>query len=107
MNMIENKNLSSIIIDDTVYESQLNSKFINRKKYRPVDPKIISARIPGIIRSISVRNGQSVNQGDQLLTLEAMKMMNNLKSHLNAKIKKIYVKEGEMVAKGQILVEFE
>jgi biotin carboxyl carrier protein len=107
MNMIENKNLSSIIIDDTVYESQLNSKFLNRKKYKPVDPKINCARIPGVIRSISVHNGQSVKIGDQLLTLEAMKMMNNLKSNLNAKVKKIYVKEGEMVTKGQMLIEFE
>lgn len=105
--MIEEKQLSSLVIDDTVYESHLTRKYLNRKRYQPAEPNKISAFIPGIIRKIDVRNGQSVNKGDALLTLEAMKMMNNLTSHLDGKVKKIYVKEGEMVTKGQILIELE
>lgn len=103
--MNEEKQLSSVTIDDTVYESQLTRKYLNRKKYVPNDPGAINAFIPGIVRKITVVNGQSISKGDPLLVLEAMKMMNNLTAHINGKVKQVHVREGEMVTKGQLLIE--
>ena len=74
--MIENKNLSSIIIDDTVYEAQLTKKYLDRKKYVPLDPNKIYDAIPGVVHEIVVRPGQSIKKGERLVVLEAMKMMN-------------------------------
>jgi biotin carboxyl carrier protein len=48
-----------------------------------------------------------VERNDKLLILEAMKMKNIIYAPFDAKIKKVYVKEGEMVPKSALLIEFE
>ncbi len=97
----------TFIVHTTKYKTLLTKKFINRKKYVPVDPKQIKAFIPGTIMKVYVKKGKKVRKGQNLLVLEAMKMNNLVKSPLAGTIKDVYVKEGEVVAKDQLLVEFE
>lgn len=101
------ENLRSLIVDDTRYATQLTTKYSRRKRYMPPDAKRITAFIPGTIRDIHVKQGQSVQKGDPLLVLEAMKMKNSIKSLIDGKIKSIYVVSGKSVAKNELLVEFE
>jgi len=101
----DNKN--SLIIDDTVYETQLTRKFRQRKQYVKPDPKMVLAFIPGNIREIYVKPGQHVKEGDKLLMLEAMKMKNILISQRTGVIKRISVEIGDMVYKGRLLIEIE
>lgn len=105
--MNETDNRNSIVIDDTVYETQLTRKYRLRKPYQVPNPKMINAFIPGIIREITVKRGQNVKEGDKLLILEAMKMKNTLTSLRTGTIKEIRVEIGDMVYKGQLLIEFE
>lgn len=106
--MNDNENISnSLVIDDVVYETQLTKKFRQRKPYAAPNPKLVKAFIPGIIREISVKQGQNVKEGDKLLILEAMKMKNTLLSLRTGAIKEIRVEIGDMVYKGQLLIEFE
>ncbi|GJQ64160.1 MAG: hypothetical protein SCALA702_32130 [Melioribacteraceae bacterium] len=100
---MDNKKL---VIDDTVYETNLSKKFINRKKYEPPAQDKIFAAIPGVIKKIYVKEGDVINRDDRLLILEAMKMENSVRSHLEGKIKKIHVTEGVKVMKNQLLIEF-
>jgi biotin carboxyl carrier protein len=67
----------------------------------------IKAPMPGLILEINVSVGQEVNEGDNLLILEAMKMENSFASPRNGKIKSIAVAKGDAVDKGQLLIEFE
>ena len=67
----------------------------------------IKAPMPGLVLQIAVEEGQEVAEGDKILILEAMKMENSILIHAAAKIKKIVVKPGQAVEKGQILVELE
>ncbi len=67
----------------------------------------IKAPMPGLILEISVQVGQEVNENDNLLILEAMKMENNLSSPRAGIIKSISVSKGDTVEKGQLLIEFE
>ncbi len=69
--------------------------------------KDIKAPMPGLIREIKIQTGQSVQKGDALLILEAMKMENILKSPTEGIIKNIKVKQGENVEKNQLLIIFE
>jgi biotin carboxyl carrier protein len=69
--------------------------------------KEIKAPMPGLVLSIQVTEGQELQEGDKLLILEAMKMENSLLLHGPGKIKKINVKPGQAVDKGQILIELE
>lgn len=67
----------------------------------------IMAPMPGLILDILVSEGQEVQEDDQLLILEAMKMENIIASPRSGTIKKIGVKKGDAVDKKQLLIEFE
>ncbi len=104
---MEQKKISTLVIDDTVYETKLTRKFRHRKHYQKPNPKMLKAFIPGIIREFYVKPGDTVKEGDKLLILEAMKMKNIVLSPLDGKIKEISVRTGEMVPKAQLILEFE
>ena len=63
--------------------------------------------MPGFVLQVAVKEGDEVNEGDRILILEAMKMENSIMIHAAAKIKKVKVKAGQAVDKGQVLVELE
>ncbi len=67
----------------------------------------IKAPMPGLILEINVAVGQEVQEGDNLLILEAMKMENSFDSPRAGVIKSIAVEKGQAVDKGQLLIEFE
>ena len=62
--------------------------------------------MPGLIIDLKIKAGDTVQQGDPLLILEAMKMENILKSPGEGVIKNLKVKKGDHVEKGQVLIEF-
>jgi glutaconyl-CoA/methylmalonyl-CoA decarboxylase subunit gamma len=68
--------------------------------------KAVTAPIPGTIVGIAVNEGDSVTPGQELCSLEAMKMKNSIRSTRNGKIGKILVKAGDRVSQGQPLVEY-
>jgi biotin carboxyl carrier protein len=69
--------------------------------------KEIKAPMPGKVLEIAVTSGQSVNEGDKILILEAMKMENCIVISTAAIIKKIAIIAGQTVEKGQVLIELE
>lgn len=50
-----------------------------------------------------VKDGDTIKVGDTLCIIEAMKLMNEIESEVNGVIKKILVKDGDMVEYGQPL----
>lgn len=69
--------------------------------------KNIKAPMPGLVLDILVTPGQSIEKGDKLLILEAMKMENVLKAEGEGVVKSIEVTKGAAVDKGQIMIEME
>ena len=67
----------------------------------------VSAQIAGKILSIKVKVGQAVARGDVLMTLEAMKMENEIKSPADGTVKEISVAEGGRVSEGDTLAVIE
>lgn len=65
------------------------------------------APMPGLVLDILVAKGQSVNKGDHLITLEAMKMENILRSQHSGIIKEIKIIVSDKVEKNQTLILFE
>lgn len=64
----------------------------------------IVAPLPGKIIKINVSEGNSVNAGDILMIMEAMKMENQIKSTAAGTVTKIHVKQGDNVAERALLV---
>jgi biotin carboxyl carrier protein len=69
------------------------------------DSEVI-APMPGLVLKTMVKKDEEVVQGQILLTLEAMKMENAIKSPRDGIIKEIKVKDGDKVDKGSILIQF-
>ncbi len=67
----------------------------------------VTSPMPGKITKVIAQEGSSVNKGDSVIVMEAMKMEYTLKSEMSGQIKKIFVKTGQQVTLGQVLVEFE
>jgi methylmalonyl-CoA carboxyltransferase small subunit len=71
------------------------------------EDKVCRSPISGLVARIIAQVGQTIQVGDPLLTLEAMKMETNITAPVSGKVKKINVNTGDGVQGGQILVEFE
>ena len=66
---------------------------------------LVTAPLPGVIKSIGVRPGQRVAPDDELLVIEAMKMDNVIRASRGGTISTIHVTEGRQVAYGEPLLE--
>ncbi len=77
------------------------------KPHATTGHQTITAPMPGLIKAIKVAPGDSVKAGDAVLILEAMKMQNELRSPVAAKIAEVLVKTGKAVEKGEKLIRLE
>lgn len=96
-----------IIINGSEYLTTYNKKFINRKVWSEPNLNHINSYIPGTIVDIQVSEGQVVEEGGVLLTLEAMKMNNSIQMPFDGKIVKINVVKGQKIPKNFLMVEIE
>jgi len=90
-----------------------NSKFAQFVKYFEHNAqqggKVSEFEVPisGLVTAIYVKEGDVVNAGDKIITIEAMKMENILTAEFATKIKKIHTKVGEPVSVGDLLIAFD
>ena len=71
------------------------------------EAKVCRSPVSGIVARVIAQPGQTLQVGDVLLVLEAMKMETQVTAHVAGKVSAINVKAGDGVNSGQILVEFE
>ena len=64
----------------------------------------IVAPMPGLILDVKKNVGDAVNEGDEIVILEAMKMQNSLTAPISGVINAINVKPGDSVKKGDLMV---
>lgn len=67
----------------------------------------VRAPMPGLVLAVAVSPGQTVQAGDRLVVLEAMKMENELRAEAEATVQTVHVKPGDAVGKNEVLIEFE
>ena len=89
------------------YKTLLTKKYLSRKPWVNPSPYEIQSIIPGTIVSVFVKEGDIVKEGEPLLTLEAMKMINRIEMPFTARIKKINVEVGVRIPKDSLLIELE
>ncbi|MDS4069618.1 MAG: biotin/lipoyl-containing protein [Candidatus Competibacter sp.] len=62
------------------------------------------APLGGVVQTVHVSVGQAVNEGDKLVSLEAMKMVTHVVARRGGKVISIAVKPGDPVDAGQVLL---
>jgi pyruvate carboxylase len=76
-----------------------------RPKAELGNPDHIGAPMPGVVASVGVTVGQEVNEGDLLLTIEAMKMETGIHAERKAVVKAVHVQAGGQIDAKDLLVE--
>ncbi|MEN8230717.1 MAG: biotin/lipoyl-containing protein [Bacteroidota bacterium] len=67
----------------------------------------VEAPMPGKIIDILVEDGAEVKEGEPIIILEAMKMQNEISSHVTGTVTSISVKKNDSVMKDDILIEIQ
>jgi len=66
----------------------------------------IKSPLPGVILEVLVREGDVIKMGQKVMTLEAMKMENNIESDVEGTIAKVNKSAGDSVLEGDVLILF-
>jgi biotin carboxyl carrier protein len=67
----------------------------------------VKAPLPGTVLQVLVRAGDRVTIGQKLLTMEAMKMENNVVSEKDGQVRAVFVKPGDTVLQNDLLAEID
>ncbi|NVP56653.1 acetyl-CoA carboxylase biotin carboxylase subunit [Mycoplana rhizolycopersici] len=76
-------------------------------KLPPDTSKMLLCPMPGLITAIAVAEGDTVEAGQALATIEAMKMENILRAERKAVVKRVAVPVGAGLAVDEVIMEFE
>lgn len=71
------------------------------------DKAEVKAPLPGLVLRIPVAEGDEVEDGQEVIVLEAMKMENPIYAPKSGRIASIQVKQGDHVKSGDVLIEIE
>jgi len=76
-----------------------------RAKADPADKLQVGAPMPGVVSTVNVSSGQSVNAGDVLLSIEAMKMETAIYADTTGVVSELLVKAGDQIDAKDLLVQ--
>ncbi|WP_018065013.1 acetyl-CoA carboxylase biotin carboxylase subunit [Martelella mediterranea] len=76
-------------------------------KMPPDTSKMLLCPMPGVITALSVATGDTVEAGQALATVEAMKMENILRAERRGVVKAVAVETGQSLAVDEMIMEFE
>ena len=76
-------------------------------KLPPDTSKMLLCPMPGVITSVLVKDGDTVEAGQPLATVEAMKMENVLRAERRSVVKNVAAKTGASLAVDELIMEFE
>ncbi len=76
-------------------------------KAPPDMSRYVMSPMPGLLVQVNVQPGQSVQSGERVAVIEAMKMENVLFAARDGVVKQVMAKPGESLSVDQLIVEFE
>ncbi|EZP77906.1 pyruvate carboxylase [Parageobacillus genomosp. 1] len=88
-----------------IRDESIKSAVVERIKADRANPNHIAATMPGTVVKVLVEKGEKVNKGDHLMITEAMKMETTVQAPFSGIVKDIYVKNGDAIQAGDLLIE--
>ncbi len=119
-------NIATVEVNGTTYDVEIHKEIKQPKTPRLVRKEIsspqqqdqveskatssgyvVQAPLPGTILEIHVKPGDKITKGQNLVTMEAMKMENSVKAEKDGTVKQIKVSQGDNVLQEDALIEME
>ena len=103
----------TVILDGQVYtmevETERQHRFASLANANKVDTGEISIKspMPGLVTIVSVTAGETIELGQRLLVLEAMKMENEIRAPRAGVVKVVHVQRGQTVEQNKALLVIE
>ena len=69
--------------------------------------KVFRSPMPGVIVSVSVKEGDQVVTGDEVCVLEAMKMQQSLRAEWTGIVKTVHILPGQQVMDGDPIIDLQ
>jgi len=76
------------------------------KKKAAAKSKFVRAPMPGLLRAVSVSEGQLIKAGEVLCVIEAMKMENVLRADRDGAVAKVRARPGDSLAVDAVILEY-
>ncbi|PIF01797.1 MAG: hypothetical protein CR965_01350 [Paludibacter sp.] len=110
----QEQNKITVLVNGVEYKFSLESIFsylrqglLHKNDKDRNEQSNIKSHMPGKIVDVFVSEGDLINAGEAILSLEAMKMQNELTANCNGVIRKIHVSAGQSVMQDELLVEID
>lgn len=87
--------------------SEDREEFKRGEERTPEGMLLVKAPMPGKVIKVNVGENESVRKNQTLAIVEAMKMENEIKASVEARVKKIHIREGDLVDSDKPLIELE
>lgn len=100
---VEAKESKPVIEEKKAYENRV--EYGEQKEEVDSNAEFLLAPLPGKILKVFVKPGDRVKKGDVLLTIEAMKMENEMFASFDATVAEVYVKPGDKVETNKKLLK--
>ena len=98
-------------LDEIISLNDTNSNIVRSAtgSSRPMGdkPGDVTTSMPGTVVDILVAEGDSVNAGDPVLVVEAMKMETEIQAPISGKVSAIHVAKGDTVNPDEALIQIE
>jgi pyruvate carboxylase len=88
----------------TVRDHSLKRTAAERLKADPNNPGQVGAPLPGMVTTVAVELNQSIEKGDRLLVIEAMKMQSTIYAPVAGKVMGVHAQTGQQVEAKDLLV---
>ncbi|MED5072483.1 pyruvate carboxylase [Anoxybacillus geothermalis] len=88
-----------------IRDESIKATVAERIKADRTNPNHIAATMPGTVVKVLVEKGEKVDKGDHLMVTEAMKMETTVQAPFAGIVKDIYVKSGDAIQAGDLLIE--
>lgn len=106
-NYIQEKELAQTNIRHEIPGEKKPAKTIDSHENSMMSGEKIPCPMPGTIIKINIKDGDTFNEGDVLMVLEAMKMENEIMAPHSGKVVKVSVDKGAAVNAGDTLLTIE
>ncbi|MDT8903456.1 pyruvate carboxylase [Anaeroselena agilis] len=99
--------LNGLLREIVVRDKSVKAVAAQRTKVDPANPEQVGASMSGTVVKILVEKGTKVKKGTPLIATEAMKMETSIQAPIHGFVKEIYVKPGEHIETGDLLLSLE